>query len=116
MRRERECPKKTATTFSGGGSDRNSIMIGGGGAIYAHIRRKGIAPGLSRCISSAKAKTVDIGINIDAGVGGAREQHSGILVVRDGLASDADIDRAIDGIIAELNDVRAQGKGAARVS
>lgn len=56
-----------------------------------------------------KATTVDIGISV-AGMAGVREQHSGIMVVSDRLASAADIDRAIDRIMTELNEVRAKGK------
>lgn len=58
---------------------------------------------------TVKATTVDIGISV-AGMAGVREQHSGIMVVSDRLASDADIDRAIDRIMTELNEVRAKGK------
>ena len=58
---------------------------------------------------SVQPKTVDIGVSQD-GLGRVRQQHSGIMVTSGRLASDQDIDHAIDAVIAELEDLRGRAK------
>ena len=68
-----------------------------------------VVPSLARGAFAPAPKAVDIGVSV-AGIGALREQHSGLAVVSDRLASEKAIDDAMSGIIKELEELRPKAK------
>ena len=68
-----------------------------------------VVKSLARGAFSSAPKTVDIGLSVE-GIGALREQHSGLAVVSDRLASEKAIDDAINGLIKELEQLRPKAK------
>jgi hypothetical protein len=56
--------------------------------------------------SSARITTVDIGVV----VGGMRRYHGEMMLAFERLASDQDVDRAIDQLVDEIEDLRPKAK------